>query len=279
MVNNDALPRIEVDPETFAITHRRRARGARRPPRSSRSPSCYSHVLRRDAMLPPPRARRHAAGRRTAAVGGHTQSAGLEPAAARRAASRADVAGVPARTRLRTVVAGRCGDRRRRPAPRPRRLDPRRRRARPGPRVPPARRARRLASTVGRGCAAWPQRLWPDGAPSPRLAPDAHARRGRWSLGAIAAAAGLDGATHSARLVGYDDVQSLSAAALKLLPARPGRRRPVAAARRPRRSSDVVAAVAAPHRAGRHTRAVAPRCSSSGSTPTPHATHRRLFRA
>jgi len=150
-------------------------------------------------------------------VAGHTQSGGLEPAV--RAGLSA--AGVPAylTARLDTVVAVEAGTavvaRHRLLAGRP--LEPVV--AAWAARTPaPALRA--AARTQGRALARLAGRLWPG---SPHLAAlgtlDRPAPRAV-VLGAVAAAAGLD-ACGLALLVAYDDLQTVAASALKLLPLDP----------------------------------------------------------
>jgi urease accessory protein len=83
----------------------------------------------------------------------------------------------------------------------------------------PSEVVRAASRAVGRGQRRLAQRLWPGSATAGALAPlSAPARP--VAVGAMAAAGGLDGA-RTARLVAYDDVQSLCAAALKLCPLDP----------------------------------------------------------
>lgn len=76
---------------------------------------------------------------------------------------------------------------------------------------------RATARTMGRGLRRTVQRLWPEHVALAALSP--HAPRAL-VLGAVADAVGLS-PTALARLVGYDDVQTVAAAALKLLPLDP----------------------------------------------------------
>jgi urease accessory protein len=83
----------------------------------------------------------------------------------------------------------------------------------------PSEVTRAASIAVGRGQRRLAQRLWPGTATASALATmPAPARP--VAVGAMAAAAGLD-AARTARLVAYDDVQSLCAAALKLCPLDP----------------------------------------------------------
>ena len=83
----------------------------------------------------------------------------------------------------------------------------------------PSEVTRAASVTVGRGCQRLLERLWPDsGAAGAVAALGAPARP--VALGAMGAAATL-GAAQVAALVCYDDVQSVCAAALKLLPLDP----------------------------------------------------------
>jgi urease accessory protein len=163
-------------------------------PAASVSPS-YVQMLLADARLP---------------TGAHTQSAGLEPALQHGVR----LAQVPAylRGRLLTVTATeaatavvaravwRSGDRDRLVA-----VD-RAWRART-----PSDAARDAADLLGRGYRRLAESIWPLGLDPART----YARA--VVLGATAAAAGL-GAAELVRLVGYDDVQTVLAAALKLEP-------------------------------------------------------------
>jgi urease accessory protein len=83
----------------------------------------------------------------------------------------------------------------------------------------PSEVVRAASVAVGRGQRRLAQRLWPGSAAASALAPVTAPAR-PVAVGAIAAAAGLDGA-RTARLVAYDDVQALCAAALKLCPLDP----------------------------------------------------------
>ena len=156
-------------------------------------------------------------------TGSHAQSAGLEPAVL----AGLDAAGIPdfARTRLRTVTATEAG------------AAVLARRSWLSCRVggleevaaawaarTPAKPLRDAADRLGRGYARLALNLWPD-----RLGADELAVRGadprlRYPrpvvLGVIAAVTGI-GSQDLARLVAYDDVQTLAAAALKLLPLDP----------------------------------------------------------
>ena len=149
-------------------------------------------------------------------VGGHTQSSGLEPALL----GGLDPADIPSfiTTRLRTTItvdaATAVVARHHTLAGLP--LEP----------VQLAWAARtpsevvRAASVaVGRGQRRLAQRLWPGSAAASALAAQPAPAR-PVAVGAMAAAAGLDG-PRTARLVAYDDVQSLCAAALKLCPLDP----------------------------------------------------------
>ena len=83
----------------------------------------------------------------------------------------------------------------------------------------PSEVVRAASIAVGRGQRRLAQRLWPGSATAGALASLPTPAR-PVAVGAMAAAAGLDG-TRTARLVAYDDVQSLCAAALKLCPLDP----------------------------------------------------------
>jgi urease accessory protein len=152
-------------------------------------------------------------------TGGHTQSSGLEPAVlaglgddGRRLA---DVVAY-ARDRLRTVVRVDAGT-----AVAARALtlagdDPLRVEPHWAARTPsPALRA--AARRQGRGYLRLAARVWP--AVLDHLPPDAELAR-PVVVGVVAAVNGLD-AGQTARLVGYDDVQTVVAASLKLLPVDP----------------------------------------------------------
>ncbi len=145
---------------------------------------------------------------------GHTQSAGLEPGLA----DGLDPAGLPAycRTRLATVTRTEAAAA---VVARAAVLD-----ARPLSAVEDAWAARtpsdamRLTSrTLGRGLLRLARRTWPEAAA--HWSPDDRPPR-PLVLGAIAAHTGL-GAADLARVVAYDDVQTVLAAALKLLPLDP----------------------------------------------------------
>jgi len=149
-------------------------------------------------------------------VGGHTQSSGLEPALLGGLA----IADVPdfVATRLRTVVlvdaAIAVVARHRTLAGRPLQEVQGAWAART-----PSHVARAASVTVGRGQRRLTQRLWPGSAAAAALGPLREPAR-PVSLGAMAAVAGLDGA-RTARLVAYEDVATLCAAALKLAPLDP----------------------------------------------------------
>ncbi|MDN4173154.1 urease accessory UreF family protein [Nocardioides sp. SOB77] len=149
-------------------------------------------------------------------VAGHTQSAGLEPAVRDGLAA----AHVPAylRARLRTVTAVEAGVA---VVARAHLLDGR-------PLAPveaawaartPSAAMRRTSRGQAKALLRLAGRLWPD-APAVRAVLDTDAPSRPVALGAVAAACGL-GAAELARLVGYDDVQTVAAAALKLLPLDP----------------------------------------------------------
>lgn len=163
-------------------------------------------------------------------TGGHTQSAGLEPAM--RAGLRADDVPAYVVARLRTVTATEAGA-----------AVVARRAVVDAAGVPAAvaglravRRAwaartpspalREAAERLGRGYVRLVERLWgdhPGVAALAAVARDGGARRGvarLLALGVAAACAGLD-AVQLARLVGYDDVQTVVAASLKLAPLDP----------------------------------------------------------
>jgi len=149
-------------------------------------------------------------------VGAHTQSAGLEPALL--GGLDPAVASDLVRTRLTTVVRVEAGTavvaRHRVLAGLP--LEPVE--AAWAARTP-SEVARAASRTVGRGQRRLTRRLWPGSAACAALL-DLEAPCRAVAVGATAAAAGLDG-VRTARLVAYDDVQSLCAAALKLLPLDP----------------------------------------------------------
>ncbi len=149
-------------------------------------------------------------------VGGHTQSSGLEPAL---------LAGMPAAdipalvaTRLRTVVRVEAAVA----------VVARHHTMAGLPLAPvqaawaartPSEVSRAASVTVGRGQRRLALQLWPGSATASALADLATPCR-PVAVGASAAAAGLDG-PRTARLVAYDDVQTLCAAALKLAPLDP----------------------------------------------------------
>lgn len=156
-------------------------------------------------------------------TGSHAQSAGLEPAVL--AGLEAD--GIPdfARTRLRTVTATEAG------------AAVLARRSWLGARVggldevaaawaarTPGKPLRDAADRLGRGYARLGLALWPDLLSAAELADRGAEPRLRYPrpvvLGVIAAVTGI-GPEDLARLVAYDDVQTLAAAALKLLPLDP----------------------------------------------------------
>ena len=159
-------------------------------------------------------------------TGAHTQSAGLEPAM-RHGVSLADVPGY-IRTRLRTVVAVEAGA-----AVVARHLaggdpaaDPSGDLASELRAVDDAWRARTVspalrenAEVLGRGYARLVTGLWPDASASVALRAVRRPTRAV-AIGVAGALAGLDGA-QVARLIGYDDAQTVAAAALKLDPLDP----------------------------------------------------------
>lgn len=83
----------------------------------------------------------------------------------------------------------------------------------------PSEVSRAASVAVGRGQRRLALRLWPTSAAATSLA-DLRTPARPVAVGAMAAAAGLD-AARTARLVAYDDVQTLCAAALKLCPLDP----------------------------------------------------------
>jgi urease accessory protein len=149
-------------------------------------------------------------------VGGHTQSSGLEPALLGGLDPR-DIPDLVA-TRLRTVVlvdaATAVVARHRTLAG----LDLADVQLAWAARTP-SEVVRAASVAVGRGQRRLAERLWPGSAATSALAP-LHRTARPVAVGAMAAAAGLDG-SRTARLVAYDDVQSLCAAALKLCPLDP----------------------------------------------------------
>jgi urease accessory protein len=149
-------------------------------------------------------------------VGGHTQSSGLEPALLA-GLEPADIPGFVA-TRLRSSVLVDAGAA----------VVARHHTLAGLPLAPvddawaartPSEVVRAASRTVGRGQRRLAMRLWPGSASATALAPLSEPSR-PVAVGAMAAAGGLDGA-RTARLVAYDDVQSLCAAALKLCPLDP----------------------------------------------------------
>ena len=149
-------------------------------------------------------------------VGGHTQSSGLEPALLGGLSER----DIPAlvRTRLRTVVRVEAAvavvARHHVLAGLPLRPVQDAWAART-----PSEVSRAASVAVGRGQRRLALRLWPDSAAATSLH-DLVTPARPVAVGAMAAAAGLDGA-RTARLVAYDDVQTLCASALKLCPLDP----------------------------------------------------------
>ncbi|WP_319804080.1 urease accessory protein UreF [Nocardioides dongkuii] len=149
-------------------------------------------------------------------VAGHTQSGGLEPAVR----DGLTAAHVPAylRTRLRTVTrveaAAAVVARHHLEAGRP--VEPVEQAW--AARTPSA-AMRRTSRAQARAFLRLAERLWPDSEPVRAVAAAAGPSRAL-ALAAAAVACELD-ATALARLVGYDDVQTVTAAALKLLPLDP----------------------------------------------------------
>ncbi|WP_200956866.1 urease accessory UreF family protein [Phycicoccus sp. Root563] len=149
-------------------------------------------------------------------VGGHTQSSGLEPALLGGLAE----GDVPAlvRTRLRTVVRVEAAvavvARHHVLAGLPLQQVQDAWAART-----PSEVSRAASVAVGRGQRRLTLRLWPGSAAAAALE-DLRLPSRPVAVGAMAAAAGLD-AARTARLVAYDDVQTLCAAALKLCPLDP----------------------------------------------------------
>ncbi|WP_066584241.1 urease accessory protein UreF [Cellulomonas timonensis] len=152
--------------------------------------------------------------------GGHTQSGGLEPAL--RAGMRADAVADYARARLRTVTAVEAGTAVGARAVAAAGEDPGAEEAAWAARTPSA-ALRANARRLGRGQLRAARTLWP-AAPGDGPDPLAHPDARTWSrpvvLGALAHRAGLD-PWDLGRLVGYDDVQAVVAALLKLEPADP----------------------------------------------------------
>lgn len=147
-------------------------------------------------------------------TGGHTQSAGLEPAV-RAGLGRGDVVGY-ARDRLRTVVRVEAGtavvarclalagtD--------PLQVEPHWAARNPSPAL------RAASRRQGRGYLRLAGRVWPT--VLEHLPPDAELAR-PVVLGVVAAVTGLS-AEQAARLTAYDDAQTVIAASLKLLPEDP----------------------------------------------------------
>ncbi len=149
-------------------------------------------------------------------VGSHTQSSGLEPALLGGLAAH----DIPALigTRLRTVVAVDAATA----------VVARHHTIAGVPLEPvqvawaartPSEVTRAASVAIGRSQRRLLQRLWPGGAACAALASLPMPAR-PVAMGAMAAAGGLDGA-RTARLVAYDDIQSLCSAALKLCPLDP----------------------------------------------------------
>ncbi len=149
-------------------------------------------------------------------VGGHTQSSGLEPALLGGLAVD-DLPGL-VQTRLRTVVRVEAAV-----------AVVARHHVLAGLRLQdvqgawaartPSEVSRAASVVVGRGQRRLALRLWPGSGAAAALQ-DLPTPARPVALGAVAAAAGLD-AARTARLVAYDDVQTLCAAALKLCPLDP----------------------------------------------------------
>jgi len=173
-------------------------------PGSFAVPSALLLTLLADARLP---------------SGGHTQSGGLEPAL--RAGLRAGEVADYARARLRTVTAVEAGTAVVARAVAAAGEDLAAVDAAWAARTPsPALRAN--ARRLGRGQLRVARTLWPaaPGRPDPLGQPAARAWPRPVVLGVLAHQAGLD-AWDLGRLVGYDDVQTVVAALLKLEPADP----------------------------------------------------------
>ncbi|MCK8675524.1 urease accessory protein UreF [Rhodococcus sp. NPDC003382] len=146
-------------------------------------------------------------------TGAHTQSAGLEPAL-RAGLPPADVPGyIAARLRTVTIVEAATAVVARRVAVAGGDLDVVE--AAWAARTPSA-ALRASSRQLGRGYLRLLRRLWPDQEPIPRSWRPARPV----AAGMLAARAGLD-AEHTARLVGYDDAQTIAAATLKLEPVDP----------------------------------------------------------
>lgn len=79
---------------------------------------------------------------------------------------------------------------------------------------------RTASGLLGRGLARLAERLWPDHPAVPSLATLSDAPLRPVALGVVAAAMGMDD-TRCARASAYDDIQTVAAAALKLLPVDP----------------------------------------------------------
>ncbi len=215
MVNNDALPDIEVDPETFAITvdgELHRARAGRptalcpalldvlsgRRSRRARS-SCCSPMR----GCPSPGTRSRGASSRRCGWAAARRRAGLhrDPAVARSPGSRPRPPWSPCTTcarvaRLEEVETAWAA------------------------RTPSPAMRRHLARAGSRPAAA----CRPAVARRTRRSPQCAARlrsRARWSLAAVARRLRSSSPLPLARLVGYDDVQTVASAALKLLPLDP----------------------------------------------------------
>jgi len=168
-------------------------------------------------------------------VGGHTQSAGLEPAAL----AGVGVAEIPGliRTRLRTVVLVEAGTA----------VVARHAVVRGLPLAPvvnawaartPGAAAREASVELGRGLVRLLRRHWPDASATEALAEWERPPRAV-ALGAVAAAAGISPES-TALLVAYDDVQTVATAAPKVFPLDPSAATGWALA-----AADDVAAVAA----------------------------------
>jgi urease accessory protein len=150
-------------------------------------------------------------------VGGHTQSSGLEPALLGGLAA----SDIPAlvQTRLRTVVRVEAAvavvARNHVLAGLPLAAVQEAWAART-----PSEVSRAASVAVGRGQRRLALRLWPGSATTAAALEELQTPSRPVAVGAMAAAAGLD-AARTARLVAYDDVQTLCAAALKLCPLDP----------------------------------------------------------
>ena len=152
-------------------------------------------------------------------TGGHTQSAGLEPAVRAGLGDegrRLDDVLTYARDRMRTVVRVDAGTAVVARSLALRGEDPLRVEAHWAARTPSA-ALRSAARRQGRGYLRLATRVWP--AVLEHLPPDAELPRPA-VLGVVAAVTGL-AAEQTARLVGYDDAQTVVSAALKLLPVDP----------------------------------------------------------